>query len=204
MRKGAVAAGTLAAVGLMAAGGTAFADSGAPAETSTDVQNTSAQATATDNGSQDEGKTVHMLPVERTGDANTQAGAEANRSVVGLAVPVNADLHEGVANDLNVQDVARDVVHLGKTDVPVNAANGVTAPVTAPVNAPVRAVTGGDTVAQANAESHNGTDAVAQANAVNGVGGALGDVVATATSTVNNVGNVVYLNGLGGGVQLAR
>jgi hypothetical protein len=186
MRKSALAASTLAAFGLMAVGGTAFADGG---------QTAPADGEGTNSTSQQDQKTVAVVP-----NHNTQSQADASRSVVGLNVPVNADLHEGVLNESGVLGQSKSTGDTKTADVPavVNAANGtannVKAPIQAvPVNVASPQAKQSASTATANANG-NGTDAVASANAV---GDTVNNVVATATATVHNTvgGNLVAPQG---------
>lgn len=166
MRTSAIAASAVLATGLMGLGGTAFADGG---------------TTQTDDTSSGEDTTPNTTQVDPV--TNTQAIADAGRSVVGLNVPVSADVHEGVANNLNVQDVARDAVHLGRTANPVhtdnadNTGQGDNQADILPAQVVTEAVPQGTSVASSTASAVN-------------VGDTVNRVVASASATVNNVAHV--------------
>lgn len=180
MRKSALAAGALLATGLVAGlGGTAFADAGGGSAT-----------TPTDGGEDTSRGTTQQEQQQPA--TTTQAAADAHRAVIGLNVPVALDLHEGVANDLNVQDVAQDVVHVGQTQVPAVVKDVVNVGGdTSGGNVDANQNSSGEDEAQSEGRANasattDGTDAVARAAAIN-VGGTVNQVVATATATVNGV-----------------
>lgn len=95
MRKSAIAASAVLATGLMGLGGTAFADSGAAADAGED-------------------NTQPNTSEQQQPNHHVAADADPNRaSLVGVNIPVAADLHEGVANNLHAHDVARDIAVVG-------------------------------------------------------------------------------------------
>lgn len=91
MRKSTAAVGgVLIASGLLGVGGTAFADSGVPVD-----------------------PVEPNTPANAAPEHNTQATAPETRDLIGVNAPVAVDLHKGVANNLAVHDVAREVAVVG-------------------------------------------------------------------------------------------
>ena len=183
MRKSAIAAGAVLATGLMGLSNVAaFADSGS--------------GLADDHGGEDT-KSTTTQP-----DTTTQAlTGEHGGGLIALNVPVAADAHEGVANNLNAQNVARDAVHVGHSNPAGKNGGDADAPQVQAVKDTSTNVQSGKAAnraksasANAVATNANGTDSVANAQAVN-VGDTVGNVVATATATAASaapqVGGVV-------------
>lgn len=94
----AVAGGALLATGLIGVGSPAFANTGG-ADSTPD-------------------------PAPQPTEHKTEANAPQDKDLVGVNAPVALDLHKGVANDLNVSDVARDVAVVGDVVPAEPAAQG--------------------------------------------------------------------------------
>lgn len=146
----AVAGGALLATGLIGVGSPAFANTGG-ADSAPDP-----------------------APAPQPTEHQTNATAPQDKDLIGVNAPVALDLHRGVANDLNVSDVARDVAVVGDVVPAKPDAQGEH----------------GKHAKAADTKADDGKSNVA-ADAGNGPAKPIGDVAAKAEATVNDVGGSV-------------
>lgn len=123
-------------------------------------------------------------PVQHTTDAH----APAPTGLIGVSAPVNADLHDGIANNLDVRDVARDVAVVGDV-VPANQAQAKSSDASQKheVNHHASAAVDGKAAHKAGAHAQAPAPAPAAPAAGLDLGKATGPVTGTVTGTLSGV-----------------